>query len=250
MIPPLDRLPDWVTLIRADNPGPMTLDGTNSWVLTTPGGRTVLVDPGPDDAVHLDRLAALRPSLILVTHGHPDHVDGLPGLLERVGDVPVWERGEDRRALDGLDIALIATPGHTSDSVSYRVEAHGQRLVLTGDTILGRGTTVVAYPDGALGDYLASLRRLEGLGGVPVLPGHGPALGDCAAAARAYLEHREARLAQVRQAVSDGARTAREVVERVYTDVDRALWPAAEASVLAQLAYLESLPLDVRWDTP
>jgi glyoxylase-like metal-dependent hydrolase (beta-lactamase superfamily II) len=250
MVPPLDRLPDWVTLIRADNPGPMTLDGTNSWILTAPGGRTVLVDPGPADPEHLDRLAAHRPSLVLVTHGHPDHVDGLPGLLERVGDVPVWERGEERRALDGLDIALIATPGHTADSVSYRVEEGGERVVLTGDTILGRGTTVVAYPDGSLADYLASLQRLEGLGPVPVLPGHGPALADCGAAARAYLEHREARLAQVRQAVTAGAQTAREVVERVYADVDRALWPAAEASVRAQLAYLESLPLDVRWDTP
>jgi glyoxylase-like metal-dependent hydrolase (beta-lactamase superfamily II) len=134
--------------------------------------------------------------------------------------------------------------------VSYRVEVAGQRVALTGDTILGRGTTVVAYPDGSLGDYLASLRRLEGLGPVPVLPGHGPALPSCAAAARHYLEHREARLAQVRQAVADGARTPHEVVERVYADVDRALWPAAEASVRAQLAYLESLPLDVRWDTP
>jgi glyoxylase-like metal-dependent hydrolase (beta-lactamase superfamily II) len=250
MVPPLDRLPDWVTLIRADNPGPMTLDGTNSWLLTAPGGRTVLVDPGPDDPGHLDRLAEHRPSLVLVTHHHPDHVDGLPGLLERVGEVPVWERGEERRALDGLDIALIATPGHTADSVSYRVEAGRERVVLTGDTILGRGTTVVAYPDGSLGDYLASLRRLEGLGAVPVLPGHGPALADCGAAARAYLEHREARLDQVRQAVNDGAQTAQEVLERVYADVDRALWPAAEASVRAQLAYLESLPLDVRWDTP
>lgn len=249
MHPPLDRLPDWVTLIRADNPGPMTLDGTNSWILTAPGGRAVLVDPGPDDPVHLDRLAAFEPSLILLTHRHPDHVDGLPALLERIGDVPVWERGEERRALDGLDIALVATPGHTSDSVSYRVESGRERVVLTGDTILGRGTTVVAHPDGSLGDYLVSLRRLEGLGPVPVLPGHGPALPSCAAAARAYLEHREARLEQVRAAVADGAHTAQEVVERVYADVDRALWPAAEASVRAQLAYLESLPLDVRWDT-
>ncbi len=243
-------LPDWVTLVRADNPGPMTLDGTNSWVLTAPGGRTVLVDPGPDDDAHLDRLAGFEPSLVLVTHAHPDHVDGLPGLLARLSGVPVWDRVEERRAFDGLDIALIATPGHTADSVSFHVEGYGQRVVLTGDTILGRGTTVVAYPDGDLGSYLASLRRLEGLGEVPVLPGHGPALPDCAAAARMYLEHRQARLQQVRQAVAEGARTPHEVVERVYADVDPVLWPAAEASVRAQLAFLESLPHDVRWDTP
>ena len=247
VLAPAERLPDWVTEVRAPNPGPMTLDGTNSWVLATPGGRTVVVDPGPADEAHLAALAAYRPSLILVTHRHPDHVEGLPPLLELVGDVPVWSEGEVRRSLDGLDIALIATPGHTADSVCFRVEEGGERVVVTGDTILGRGTTIV---DGDLGDYLRSLERLAGLGAVPVLPGHGPALADCGAAAYAYLAHRRARLAQVREALAAGARTAREVVEIVYADVDRAVWPAAEATVAAQLAYLESSGPGVRWDTP
>ena len=243
------RLPEWVTLVRADNPGPMTLDGTNSWVLATPGGRRVLVDPGPADERHLVALASHRPSLILLTHRHPDHVDGLPRLRELLGApvVEVWDRVEEHRSLDGLDIALIATPGHTADSVCFRVEAGGERLVLTGDTMLGRGTTIV---DGDLADYLHSLRRLAGLGAVPVLPGHGPALADCAAAAEAYLEHRHARLDQVRRALDSGARSPREVVEIVYADVDRAVWPAAEATVAAQLAYLESSGRGVRWDTP
>jgi glyoxylase-like metal-dependent hydrolase (beta-lactamase superfamily II) len=247
VLPRAQRLPDWVTLVRAANPGPMTLDGTNSWVLATPGGRTVVVDPGPADEEHLAALAAYRPSLILVTHGHPDHVDGLGPLLDLVGPTPVWDRVEERRSLDGLDIALLATPGHTADSVCFRVEAAGERAVLTGDTILGQGTTIV---DGDLGDYLRSLKRLAGLGAMPVLPGHGPALADCGVAAHAYLEHRRARLAQVRQARAAGARTPREVVEIVYADVDRAVWPAAEATVAAQLAYLESSGPDVRWDTP
>jgi glyoxylase-like metal-dependent hydrolase (beta-lactamase superfamily II) len=171
-------------------------------------------------------------------------------LVDMVGGCPVWDRVQERRALDGLDIQLLATPGHTADSVCFRVELGGERVVLTGDTILGRGTAVVAHPDGDLGAYLASLKRLEGLAGIPVLPGHGPALADCGAAARAYLDHREARLEQVRQAVMDGARTAREVVERIYADVDPVLWPAAEAAVRAQLAFLGSLPLDIGWDTP
>src|SRR5437588_10951731 len=90
VIPPLVALPGWVTLVRADNPGPMTLEGTNSWILRAPGGRRVLVDPGPDDPEHLATLAAARPELILVTHGHPDHVDGLPKLRERLDGVGGW----------------------------------------------------------------------------------------------------------------------------------------------------------------
>jgi glyoxylase-like metal-dependent hydrolase (beta-lactamase superfamily II) len=110
--------------------------------------------------------------------------------------------------------------------------------VLTGDTILGRGTTVVAWPDGDLGDYLESLGRLAAFDGRPALPGHGPALTDTAVAARFYHQHREARLAQVRAAVDAGVVEPADVVARVYADVDPVLWPAAEWSVRAQLAYL------------
>ena len=118
--------------------------------------------------------------------------------------------------------------------------------MLTGDTILGRGTTVVAYPDGDLADYLASLRRLQELGAATVLPGHGPELPRAGEAARAYLAHREQRLDQVRAAVADLGLDAapRAVVERVYTDVDPVLWPAADMSVAAQLAYLRTEQAD------
>jgi glyoxylase-like metal-dependent hydrolase (beta-lactamase superfamily II) len=111
--------------------------------------------------------------------------------------------------------------------------------VLTGDTILGRGTTVVAWPDGELGEYLSSLERLRALGAIPVLPGHGPLLASAAAVAAEYLAHRQQRLDEVRAAVQAGDRTPAEVVARVYADVDRAVWPAAELSVRAQLAYLQ-----------
>jgi glyoxylase-like metal-dependent hydrolase (beta-lactamase superfamily II) len=126
----------------------------------------------------------------------------------------------------------------------------GESVVLTGDTILGRGTTVVAYPDGDLGHYLASLRLLEELGALPVLPGHGPPLADCATAARFYLAHRLGRLEQVREARDNGAETAEDVVATVYADVDRSLWPAAQWSVRAQLAYLESAEAPSRLDSP
>ena len=124
---------------------------------------------------------------------------------------------------------------------------------LTGDTVLGRGTTVVAWPDGDLGDYLESLRHIAELGpGVPALPGHGPPLSDSSIAATFYLQHRLARLDQVRGALKAGDTSAEEVVARVYADVDKSLWPAAESSVRAQLAYLrrESHPPSPELDSP
>jgi glyoxylase-like metal-dependent hydrolase (beta-lactamase superfamily II) len=134
----------------------------------------------------------------------------------------------------------VATPGHTADSYSLLVSLPdgSHPAVLTGDTILGRGTTVVAWPDGNLAQYLASLRRLAEFGQIPALPGHGPPLADCAAAARFYLAHRQARLDQVRAAVAAGARAPADVVAAVYQDVDPVLWPAAELSVRAQLDFL------------
>lgn len=246
-----EQLPGWATLVRAPNPGPMTLDGTNTWVLRAPGGHgAVVVDPGPADEAHLRAVAGHGPvAAVLVTHGHPDHVEGLVRFRElasgtgelgpELTGAAAARPGAEPNRLAGLVITVLRTPGHTADSVCFLVEAGGQRAVLTGDTILGRGTTVVAPPDGDLGDYLGSLERLAGLTGVPALPGHGPPLADCAVAADYYLSHRRARLAQVAAAVSAGATTPAEVVEVVYADVDRALWPAAEWTVRAQLAYLD-----------
>lgn len=234
-----EQLPGWATLVRAPNPGPMTLEGTNTWLLRAPGeAGAIVIDPGPADEAHLRAVAAAAGSVagVLVTHGHPDHVDGLGRFRELTGAPVLRPTGGE---LAGLRVTLIETPGHTADSVCFLVDAAGQRAVFTGDTILGRGTTVVAWPDGDLGDYLASLRQLSVLDGVPVLPGHGPALTNCAAAASFYLAHRRARLDQVRAAVAAGAASPEQVVAAVYADVDRALWPAAEWSVRAQLAYLE-----------
>ncbi|MEH0930639.1 MBL fold metallo-hydrolase [Micromonospora sp. CPCC 205558] len=248
-----DELPRWVSLLRAPNPGPMTLDGTNTWVLRAPAAEyAIVVDPGPADEGHLTRIAEHGPiGLILITHGHPDHTEGAARLSELLGGVhvlavdpahtvggePLTEPGEQLGGF-GLKIRLLATPGHTADSVCFLVEHDDERVVLTGDTILGRGTTVVAHPDGHLGDYLTSLGLLSAYRGIPALPGHGPALADCAAAADFYLAHRRARLDQVRAAVAAGAHTPADVVATVYADVDRSLWWAAEWSVRAQLEYL------------
>lgn len=224
-------------LVRAPNPGPMTLTGTNSWLLDD----GIVIDPGPDDAGHLARLATAR--LILITHHHGDHTDGAARLHELTG-APA--RGLDPACCidadplhDGEtigDLAVLATPGHTADSVSFvRADA-----VFTGDTILGTGWTVVAAPDGDLAAYLDSLRRLQALGPRRVLPGHGPERLDLGAACAEYLEHRTHRLDQVRAALADLGpdATARQLVERIYADVDRALWPAAEQSTQAALDYL------------
>ncbi|HJQ43639.1 MAG TPA: MBL fold metallo-hydrolase, partial [Jatrophihabitantaceae bacterium] len=142
----------------------------------------------------------------------------------------------------GLRLSVLATPGHTADSVCF-VVGDGE-AVLTGDTILGRGTTVVAHPDGILGAYLDSLRLLRDVGQAVVLPGHGPELPSLEDVASYYLAHRAERLDQVRAALAvlGPDATARQVVEHVYTDVDPIVWGAAELSVQAQLAYLRETP--------
>jgi glyoxylase-like metal-dependent hydrolase (beta-lactamase superfamily II) len=243
-------------VVLAANPNPMTLDGTNTWLLRAPDAtETIVVDPGPDDEVHLRAVAeaAGRVASILLTHGHPDHSEGARRFHEttgapvraldpahRLGDEGLGEG--DVIAAAGIEVRVWATPGHSSDSLCFLLDAHGEApaSVLTGDTILGRGTTVVAHPDGNLTDYLASLRRLRELGDVTVLTGHGPELPHAGQVAEAYLAHREQRLAQIRAALDTlGPDTsARAIVEHVYADVDEAVWWAAELSVRAQLDYL------------
>jgi glyoxylase-like metal-dependent hydrolase (beta-lactamase superfamily II) len=236
----------------------MTLDGTNTWVLRAPGEEfAVVIDPGPLDEGHLARIAQHGPFLfILITHGHHDHVEGAARLSELLGGVavlaadPALNTGNDPLERDesfgggGLEIEALDTPGHTADSVCFLVECGDDRVMFTGDTILGRGTTVVAWPDGDLGAYLKSLERLTAYENVPLLPGHGPALSDCGAVAEAYLAHREQRLAQVRAARAGGAESADAVVDLVYPGIDPAIRFAAVASAQAQLDYLrrESQP--------
>ncbi len=218
----MSSVPAGVTLILADNPSAMTLEGTNTWVFDD----GTVIDPGPADEAHLAAIMAVaRIKRILVTHGHPDHIDAVEPLRAMTG-----------AAVGELPPGMqeMKTPGHTADSVCFVIDG----AVFTGDTILGRGSSVVAWPDGNVGDYLASLEKLQEFAGVPALPGHGPVLPDCAAAARWLHGHRVERLEQVRAALAQGATTPEEVVEIVYADVDPAVKWAALWSVRAQLDYL------------
>ncbi len=195
---------------------------------------------------------------VLLTHGHLDHSEAARSFAERMGcgvralDPQHRLGGEglhdgDVVEVDGLEVRIVGTPGHTSDSLCFVLPA--ERAVLTGDTVLGRGTTVVAHPDGRLGAYLDSLHRLHALAEsqevTAVWPGHGPVIDDALATLDHYLAHREERLEQVRQALREVGGDeehglARRVVETVYADVDPVLWGAAELSVRAQIDYLRA----------
>ena len=157
---------------------------------------------------------------------------------------PVGLDDGDRMAVAGATLTAAATPGHTSDSVSLLVAGDdGVVRLLSGDTVLGRGTTVITHPDGDLAAYLDSLARLRELvpahGISEILPGHGPVVTDPAGWLGFYYEHRMERLDQVRAARAAGARTPAEIVASVYADADHRVWPAAEQSVRAQLDFLE-----------
>lgn len=244
----------YASVLLAHNPTPMTLEGTNTWLIRSPGTEgCVVIDPGPADTGHLRAIAEHGPVLlILLTHHHADHTEGVREFAEitgapvRASDPELCMNAEalrDGEVIEsaGVRLRVVATPGHTGDSVSFSTDHGGEPAVFSGDSVLGRGTTVVAHPDGHLDSYLKSLRLLADLpAGTRVLPGHGPELADVAETAAGYLRHREQRLEQVRAVVRDKGPdvTAHQVVETVYADVDPAVWPAAEWSVRAQLIYL------------
>jgi glyoxylase-like metal-dependent hydrolase (beta-lactamase superfamily II) len=255
---------DRAQCVLAPNANLMTLDGTNTWVLREPGARrAVVIDPGPLHSEHLDRVALVAGdvSVVLLTHGHADHSEAARAFAERVGCGvraldPQHRLGSeglsdgDVVAVDGLEVHVVGTPGHTADSLSFVLPA--ERAVLTGDTVLGRGTTVVAHPDGRLGAYLDSLHTLHALAEAQkvtaVWPGHGPVINDALGVLDYYLSHRKERLEQVRDALRDleqqpfpgAVELPRRVVEQVYADVDPVLWGAAEQSVRAQIEFLRT----------
>ena len=241
-----------VTRVLAPNPSPMTLDGTNTYVVGAPGsGQAVLVDPGPDDAAHLAAVEAAlaargaRCVAVLVTHHHGDHAEAAQPWGARFGapvaaataavagpDGRVLEPGE-RLALAGTTIGVVPTPGHTADHLAFRLESGA---VLVGDHVLGRGTSVVTHPEGDVAAYLESLRRVHDLGPAALYCGHGPELTeDPGAVLDFYLAHRAFREQQVLGVLSAGPATVDEIVAVIYADVPREVWPAAAQSTRATL---------------
>ncbi len=250
-----EQLSERVWRLRAPNPGPMTLTGTNSYLIGAEAERIAL-DPGPLIESHLQGLVAhaqaqnARISLIVVTHGHPDHFPGAARLAELTGaPVAAWSGAtfpHSRNLADGERVGLadahlvaIFTPGHAADHLCFFLEE--EAALFTGDNILGTGTTVVAPPKGDMAHYLASLRLLQsGWSQAQVIyGGHGPQITAPRAKIEEYLTHRQARQDQLLAALATGAHTVPQLVERIYQDVDRRLWPAAARQVLAYLIMLE-----------
>jgi glyoxylase-like metal-dependent hydrolase (beta-lactamase superfamily II) len=239
-----------VRRVLAPNPGPFTLEGTNTWLVGD--GPVAIIDPGPDLASHRDAILAAVVEIgpvhvVLLTHHHPDHAPGAPALADRLGvqilaHTPLG--GELPLApgevvpVGGGDLVAVHTPGHTPDHLAFHEPSTGG--LFTGDAVLGRGTSVIDPPEGDLGRYLASLRDMLALGPRTIYPGHGPTVEDAQGLLRQYLEHRAERERQILAALQDGPRTAEEVVPLVYMGYPADLYPAAARSVLAHLLELEA----------
>ena len=228
-----------VTLVRADNPGPFTLSGTNTWLV----GRDpcFVVDPGPLLAEHVDTIIAaarVRGGVggIALTHDHADHAEAVAALRDAAGVPPVAAARfpGDVTLADGDafgPLRAVATPGHAPDHLAF---VAGD-VCFTGDAVLGEGSVFVAPDPGALRGYLAGLERLRALDLGVLCPGHGPPVADPAAKLDGYLAHRRDRERRLVAALGDGLRGAGELLDRVWDDAPAALRPAAAVTLAAHL---------------
>lgn len=233
--------------ILAPNPGLMTLEGTNTWVVGA--GPSIVIDPGPRDAAHLAEVesAARGVAAILLTHDHADHAEGAASFAERVGATVVAARpprggqrlrdGQTFRVAD-VELVAIATPGHSVDHVAFHEPASG--ALFTGDAVLGRGTSVIDPPDGDLAAYLRSLRRMRDLAPRTIHPGHGPLVLRAVAKLDAYLEHRAERERAILALLAFGPSTPERLAREIYTDIDPEARPLSERTVLAHLQKLQA----------
>jgi glyoxylase-like metal-dependent hydrolase (beta-lactamase superfamily II) len=236
-----------VVRVLAPNPSPYTLEGTNTWIVGD--DPVVVIDPGPDDAAHLDevaRTAGDRVAAVLVTHDHPDHAPGAPVFAARVGAplyafrLPGAEHLRDGRSVTAGDLSLVAvhTPGHTSDHVAFHLPADG--ALFTGDAVLGRGTSFVDPPDGDMTQYLRSLTRMRELNPRTIYPGHGPIVLRARAKLQEYVDHRAEREQQIVDAIAHGPRTIADLVAEIYAGYPPEVHDLAARSLLAHLLKLSA----------
>ncbi|MHB8510579.1 MAG: MBL fold metallo-hydrolase [Actinomycetota bacterium] len=239
------RLSEWIRVVLAPNPSMMTLEGTNSYIVGN-AENVIVIDPGPSDDTHLqalkDEVGSANVVGIFLTHWHHDHSEAAL-QASKLLDAPIgsWSPLGDERAgirlhdgenagANGVTLTAIHTPGHSSDHLCFWLEQ--ERALFTGDLILGRGTSVVAYPDGDMIAYLKSIKRVRDIHSKTLYPGHGPVLRDPATVVQEYLDHRMMRERQVIDALPG---TPMELVEKIYIDVDPKLHPIAMMSVRAHL---------------
>ena len=223
-----DRAPDAIIRVRAPNPSPLTLDGTNTYVT-----RGWVVDPGPDDERHLRavlKTAGRGVEGIVLTHCHPDHAEGAPALSHLSGASVVRPTGDENVG----PFEVVATPGHSPDSVCLLAAG----VCFTGDTVLGAGSVFIAPGEGALAAYLQSLRSLRRLDLEALCPGHGPFVHDPRARIDEQLEHRLDRERRLVAALHAGAGTHDEMLDAVWSEVPPELRPAARITLEAHLEKL------------
>jgi glyoxylase-like metal-dependent hydrolase (beta-lactamase superfamily II) len=262
-----DQVSPLIRRVTANNPGPFTFKGTGTYIVGK--GEVAVIDPGPDDPAHLEAIltavAGERVTHILITHHHSDHSPLASALkaatgatiygcavagheVEDTGEVKM-EAGHD---LDfrpdvslcgggavsgpGWTIEAIPTPGHTSNHICFALKE--ESCLFSGDHIMGWSTTVITPPDGDMGDYLASLAAIEARHFTTLWPTHGPPIREVDAFIAAYTAHRHERANQILRALEAGPGRIRDLVPRLYADVDPRLWPAASRSMLAAILYL------------
>ncbi len=257
-----------VRRIVANNPTPFTFRGTNTYIVGR--GDVAVIDPGPDDEAHVDALLEAlkgeRITRIIITHTHRDHCDAVDVLKSRTGATVLGYgqtemprgvgtsspsgkafvdqdfapdeklRGGDTLEGDGWKLDVIHTPGHAPDHLCFALAGH--RTVFSGDHVMGWNTTVVAPPEGHMGDYLASLEVLLERKDLVFFPGHGGRIETPQRVVKAYLKHRKMRESAIYECLEDGACFSRQIVEKIYPQVDSIYHPAAALSVLAHLELL------------
>ncbi len=259
-----DEVSPLIRRVIANNPGPFTYLGTGTYIVGH--GEVAVIDPGPDDAAHLEAILAAidgeRVSHILVTHHHADHSPLARALKERTGasihglavastpeqgDLKL-EAGYDHFAPDitvhggetiagsGWTIEALHTPGHTSNHICYAL--HEENALFSGDHIMGWSTTVITPPDGDMGDYMRSLQAVKDRKFATLWPTHGPPIIEVTPFIDAYAAHRREREAQILAELAAGSTRIKDMVPRLYAAVDQRLWPAAAHSVLAHMLEL------------